>query len=85
MNQTKTLAKQSSYWKAVLNTWGSFKGLAGYQTKVAVKVTSEEELLGVQKKAQELGIPCYVVADAGHTQIEAGSLTVCGIGPVTSS
>ena len=35
------------------------------------------------QKAKEEGIPAYLVADAGHTQIEAGSLTVCGMGPVT--
>ncbi|MCB0368694.1 MAG: peptidyl-tRNA hydrolase [Bdellovibrionales bacterium] len=28
-----------------------------------------------------LGINTYLVQDAGHTQIKAGSLTVLGIGP----
>jgi peptidyl-tRNA hydrolase, PTH2 family len=38
----------------------------------------------MQAKANELRIPSYLVADAGHTQIEAGSLTVLGMGPVTA-
>ena len=49
-----------------------------------MKVTSEQQIRDVQAKAIEMGIPCYLVADAGHTQIAAGSLTVCGMGPVTS-
>ena len=40
--------------------------------------------LEIKAKAREMGIPTYVVADAGHTQIEAGSLTVCGLGPCTT-
>ena len=39
------------------------------------------ELIEIQAKANKLGLPNYLVADAGHTQIAAGSLTVCGIGP----
>ena len=31
--------------------------------------------------AKKYGIPYFVVMDAGRTQIEAGSLTVCAIGP----
>ena len=37
--------------------------------------------LDLQSKAKEASIPSYVVADAGLTQIAAGSLTVCGLGP----
>jgi len=51
--------------------------------KVCVKIGSQAELLALKAKAQEIGIPTYTVADAGHTQVVAGSLTVCGMGPVT--
>ena len=54
------------------------------QKKICVKVMSEKDLIDVQKKANELGLPSYLVADAGHTQIPAGSLTVCGLGPAES-
>ena len=53
--------------------------------KICVKVDSEAELIEVQKQANLLGIPSYLVADAGHTQIAAGSLTVCGLGPADSA
>ena len=52
--------------------------------KICVKVKTGEELIEVQKMANTLGLPNYLVADAGHTQIAAGSLTVCGIGPASS-
>ena len=32
-------------------------------------------------KATRLGLPCYMVADAGRTQIESGSITVLAVGP----
>jgi peptidyl-tRNA hydrolase len=35
-------------------------------------------------KALDIGINTYLVEDAGHTQIEAGSLTVLAIGPAFS-
>jgi len=32
-------------------------------------------------KAQQSGLPCYIVHDAGRTQVLAGSQTVLAIGP----
>ena len=49
--------------------------------KIAVKVNSEEELLKLQETAKSVGLNCFLVMDAGHTQIAAGSKTVLGIGP----
>jgi len=51
------------------------------QAKVCLKTDSQESLLDLAGKARELGIPWSVVRDAGRTQIEAGSMTVLGIGP----
>ncbi|KAJ1959973.1 hypothetical protein GGI12_004056 [Dipsacomyces acuminosporus] len=51
------------------------------QAKVTLKCSSEEELLALQKKAQELGLVAQSICDAGRTQIAAGSRTVLGIGP----
>jgi peptidyl-tRNA hydrolase, PTH2 family len=53
--------------------------------KVALKVDSEKELLELQKEAEKLGLPNYLVMDAGRTQIEAGSKTVLSIGPAPIS
>ncbi len=39
------------------------------------------QMHALQAKADELGLITYIVADAGKTQIEAGTETVCAIGP----
>ena len=75
---TKKWAKKSEYWRKIAQSWE----LIG-QKKICVKITSQAELVALFAKAKEIGIPTYTVADAGHTQVEAGSLTVCGMGPVT--
>jgi len=35
--------------------------------KICVKVESEQELIEVQMLANKIGLPNYLVADAGHT------------------
>jgi len=44
-------------------------------------VDSESELLTLAARAKSTGLLSNVIRDAGHTQIPAGSVTVCGIGP----
>ncbi|KAH0955559.1 hypothetical protein HN011_011590 [Eciton burchellii] len=51
------------------------------QPKITLKVDSESELLALAARAKSTGLLSNVVRDAGHTQIPAGSITVCGIGP----
>ena len=46
--QVKRWAKDSKYWKKVLDKW-SFEG----QKKVCVRVNSEAEIIEVQNKAKE--------------------------------
>ena len=41
--------------------------------------------LELQGVAREQGIPCYLVTDAGRTQIAAGSKTVLALGPWAKS
>jgi len=55
------------------------------QTKVCVKAEGEERLVGLAAQCRELGITWTIVRDAGRTQVEAGSLTVLGVGPADSS
>ena len=52
---------------------------------MAVQVKGEEELLRLQATARSLGLIAEVIADAGRTQIEPGSLTVLGVGPAPKS
>jgi len=49
--------------------------------KAVVKVDSEKDFYHLKKKAEDLNIFAYIVEDAGHTEIAAGTKTVLGIGP----
>jgi PTH2 family peptidyl-tRNA hydrolase len=49
--------------------------------KVALRAESEGELLGLYEHAQKLKLPVSLVADAGRTQLEPGTLTALAIGP----
>lgn len=49
--------------------------------KVVLKVNSEKELLEYYELAEREGIPADLVRDAGHTQLEPGTITCFGAGP----
>ncbi|KAI0085616.1 peptidyl-tRNA hydrolase PTH2-domain-containing protein [Irpex rosettiformis] len=51
------------------------------QAKVALKASSEDELLELEAIAKSLNLCARSIQDAGRTQIAAGSRTVLGIGP----
>jgi len=51
------------------------------QTKIAVSVESEAELLEIFQQAKNLKLPCALIKDAGHTELEPGTMTAVGIGP----
>ena len=53
-------------------------------TKVAVKVSSLEELLEIKAKANESNLPAVVVQDRGLTQLPSGTITCIAIGPAPS-
>eukprot|EP00798_Chlamydomonas_sp_ICE-L_P025143 gene25143-10775_t len=55
------------------------------QAKIALKVQSDKEMDELAAKADKLGLPTYIVHDAGRTQIPAGSQTVLAIGPAPKS
>lgn len=52
------------------------------QAKIAVKIDSTKQLVELWQEARTKGFSCYLVEDAGRTQIAAGSRTVLAIGPV---
>ncbi|EPB74673.1 aminoacyl-tRNA hydrolase [Ancylostoma ceylanicum] len=49
------------------------------QVKIVVRGSSTEELMDMCKAAKDGGCWCYLVQDAGYTQIPPGSRTVLGI------
>jgi PTH2 family peptidyl-tRNA hydrolase len=51
------------------------------QRKVAVKVDDEKELLELEEKASDLGLPNALVVDKGLTEVPPGTITCLGIGP----
>ena len=51
------------------------------QCKIAVRVESEKELLELEKKANELAIPCALIVDRGLTEVPPRTITCLGIGP----
>ncbi len=55
------------------------------QAKIAVQTKSQEEMLELCRKARAMGVTAEVIQDAGRTQIEAGSMTVLGVGPAPKS
>lgn len=49
--------------------------------KVVLKVKDEKELLYYKKKADDSGLVCALIVDAGRTELEPGTTTCLGIGP----
>nr|GEU39176.1 peptidyl-tRNA hydrolase 2, mitochondrial [Tanacetum cinerariifolium] len=55
------------------------------QAKIVVTCKNQQEMNKLQEVAEGIGLPTYVVADAGRTQVSAGSRTVLAIGPGNKS
>ena len=51
------------------------------QEKIVLKVSGLKELQQVKMHAMDLNLPYSQVTDAGHTQIEPGTITCISIGP----
>lgn len=57
------------------------KWIVNGQTKICVSVDSEEQLLTIYALAQKTDIPNVLIKDAGHTELEPGTMTAVGLGP----
>ncbi len=51
------------------------------QKKVVLKVKDKDELLQYKRDAEDSGLVCALITDAGRTVIEPGTMTSLGIGP----
>lgn len=72
-------ASLSAYEKAdsqLRNQWKQ-----GGQKKVVLKGTSERQLHELAEIADRDGIPNAIIRDAGHTQLEPGTVTALAVGP----
>ncbi|MEJ6664747.1 MAG: peptidyl-tRNA hydrolase Pth2 [Euryarchaeota archaeon] len=49
--------------------------------KICLKAEDLAEIQRLAGQAQSLGIVSYLVKDAGHTEVEPGTITVLGLGP----
>lgn len=49
------------------------------EKKIVLKGNDEGHLMSVYEKAKVHNIPCYLVRDAGHTQIAPDSITVLSL------
>ncbi len=49
--------------------------------KIVLRCEDIDSLRRLFGEAMDADLPCYMVKDAGHTEIPAGTVTVVGIGP----
>lgn len=60
------------------------KWINGRFTKICVRVDSEEELLEINKQAEESELPVALIKDAGLTEFKEPTLTCLAIGPANA-
>lgn len=58
---------------------------AGATPKICLRVDSLDALTRVVVEAMGAGVPCYVVSDAGRSEVAPGTKTVCAFGPALRS
>ncbi|KAM3688700.1 hypothetical protein ACJW31_10G170400 [Castanea mollissima] len=51
------------------------------QPKIVVTCRNQQEMNKLMEAAENIGLPTFVVADAGRTQVLSGSKTVLAVGP----
>lgn len=72
-------ASLSAYEDADDRTRRGWKGEG--QKKVVLKGDGEEQLFELADAASREGLPHAVVRDAGHTQLDPGTVTTLAVGP----
>ncbi len=62
--------------KQLLKDW-----LDGGGKKIVLKVKDLKELFEIKELAKSAGLTTAAIEDAGHTEVEPGTITCMGIGP----
>nr|CAD1824146.1 unnamed protein product [Ananas comosus var. bracteatus] len=62
--------------RSLLRQWEQFG-----QAKIVLSCKNQQEMNKLKEAADRCGLPTHIVADAGRTQVQAGSRTVLAIGP----
>ncbi|BBG95308.1 Peptidyl-tRNA hydrolase II family protein [Prunus dulcis] len=65
--------------RSLLRQWEQYG-----QPKIVVTCKNQQEMNKLKEAAEGIGLPTFVVADAGRTQVVSGSKTVLAVGPVSS-
>ncbi len=58
--------------------------ISGGQAKVAVRISSLDELIQLRDSAAGTDIPYYLIEDRGLTQVQPVTITCLGLGPAPS-
>ncbi|EMA46722.1 peptidyl-tRNA hydrolase Pth2 [Halococcus saccharolyticus] len=72
-------ASLSAYEDTGSRTRNEWKGSG--QKKVVLKGDSERTLFELADRAEREGLPHSIVRDAGHTQVDPGTVTALAVGP----
>ncbi|MBI4176822.1 MAG: peptidyl-tRNA hydrolase [Candidatus Aenigmarchaeota archaeon] len=49
--------------------------------KIALRASGEKLILELYDQAKKMRLPCFLVSDAGLTELPPGTITALGIGP----
>ena len=72
-------ASLSAYEDAAESARKAWKGSG--QKKIVLKVSGEQAVFDVASAAERRGVPNAVIRDAGHTQLDPGTVTAVAVGP----
>ncbi len=75
----KISTKGKSYYKNALNHWKEFGA-----KKIVLRCKDLNDIKHTHHECKTFKIPSIMISDAGHTQVDPGTITVLGIGPEIS-